>query len=124
MSLSKPATKLQTNLEGPGDDFQDEIRLVRKGIANELSQAPLPNISKASPDISMDMRSENSRRTSEERAVDAFQERELSRKFWAILDSMSYGDPSDYVGWLGAGGCIKLEAELIADCLGRPVVRR
>jgi hypothetical protein len=100
------------------DDFKDEIRMLRKGIAKELSQAPLPNISQACADSTKGTRSDDSQKTSEERAIAAFQERELSKKFWAILDNMSYGDPSDYVGWLRAAECITLKAELIADRLG------
>ena len=106
------------HLAGTGDGFHDEIRMVRKGIAKELSQAPLPNISQASADSTKGIRSEDSQKTSEERAIAAFQERELSKKFWAILDNMSYGDPSDYVGWLDAAECVALKAELIADRLG------
>lgn len=109
---------IHLNNERTDEDFKDEIRMVRKGIARELAQAPLPNISKAGADGTKGSKSEENQKTSEERALSAFQERELSKKFWAIIDDMSYDDPSNCHGWLRAAECLGLKADLIADRLG------
>lgn len=109
---------LQLCSEAPDEDFKDEVRMMRKGIAKEFSHAPLPNISHSGVDGTKGGKSDDFQKTSEERALASFQERELSKKFWAIVDNMSYGDPADYDGWLRAAECLTVKAELIADRLG------
>jgi hypothetical protein len=92
-------------------NLNDEIFIVRQGIARELSLAPLNNISQI---VSAD----ECHKTLDDRVSAIFNERELAKKFWAIVDNMAYCDPFDYVGWLRAAECANAKADLIADRLG------
>ena len=86
-----------------------ETLLVRKGVSAELAQGTLPNISCAVDD---------SKKTTEERTHSAQNERELSKKFLAVIDDLCYNDPFKCKGWVDAAECMRLKADLIADRLG------
>jgi hypothetical protein len=106
---------VQLDHESTTKDSKDEIFMVRRGITRELAQAPLPTVSH---DAMRGAKVDDTQKIAEERARASFQERELSKKFWAIVDDMSYGDPGNYEGWLRAAECVTMKAELIADRLG------
>lgn len=84
----------------------DEILRVRKGIFSLLAQGDLPTYS-----------AENGGKEDERLAAARF-EGELSKKFNAILNNLSYGDTDDIRGWFKAAQCLLLKAETVSDRLG------
>lgn len=87
------------------DELDDEAMIVRKGISNLVAQGPLPTSQEGMTDY-------------DERTSSSLVEAELSRKFYAIIDSLSLGDPSDFEGWYKAAQCLISKADLIADRIG------
>jgi hypothetical protein len=83
---------------------EDEAMTVRKGITHLRALGPVPSFPEG------DVR--------DERASSSQVEEELSRKFSAIIDDLSFGDASDCESWYKAGQCMFLKADLVADRLG------
>jgi len=88
-----------------GDDFRDEVLVVRRGLARLIAQGPLPTY--------QDNGEDNNARSSSAHA-----EEELSRKFWAVVDDLCFGKTNDCEGWFKASQCLITKADLIADRLG------
>jgi len=99
------------------DESKDEIRMVRRGVARQLALAPLPTMSHSDV-FTKSAKVENALKVAEERTQAAFQEKELTKKFWAILENFCYSEPSCFQDWLAFAECVTLKGELIADRLG------
>lgn len=110
-------TTLQLYNRNLNEDPKDEIYLIRRGIARQLALSPLPTMSQVDVDIKGN-KVENLHKVTEERSQAAFQEKELTKKFWAIIDHFCYSEPACFQDWLSIAECATLKAELIADRLG------
>lgn len=86
-------------------DLQDEIFVVRRGLARLIAQGPLPTY-QDSGDIN------------DSRSAAAHAEEELLRKFSAVVDDLCFGSTNNCEGWFKASQCLVTKADSIADRLG------
>jgi len=95
-------------IEGSADgeeDLQNDVLVVRRGLARLISQGPLPTYQDTGND-------------NETRSSSALTEEELSRKFLATIEDLCFGKTNDCDGWFKAFQCLMTKADLIADRLG------
>lgn len=83
----------------------DETSLVRRGLARLMAHGPLPRL--------QDIGDEK-----DWRSASVQSEEDLSTKFNAVVDDLSFGDATDWEGWFKASQCLNLKSDLIADRLG------
>lgn len=87
------------------DEDHDEVTAVRRGLSNLIAQGSLPRYQESGD--SKEIRSSCSKT-----------EKELSKKFFAIVENMCFGRLLDSEGWFKASQCLTMRADLIADRLG------
>lgn len=113
----------EPSLPGPVTaDAMEEVRLVRKGICEEMAQGALPRISGSGGLTSEVVGSKEKGQTkseSAERQSTAQFEREIFEKFTAILDYLCY-EPTDADSWYRLGLLLSFKADIICDRLATP----
>jgi hypothetical protein len=85
--------------------IDNEAMIVRRGVTHLLAQGSLPQY-------------QDSGDQNDSRSQSVHAEEELSRKFNAIIEDLSFGDITNIEGWYKASQCIVMKAEMIADRLG------
>lgn len=85
--------------------LKDKSLMVRRGISELIAHGPLPVHQDSSGD-------------QDKRAPTCQTEKELSKKFDALVDGLCYGDMTDCKSWYKAAQCLVTKADLIADRLG------
>ncbi|CAB9508383.1 Calcineurin binding protein 1 [Seminavis robusta] len=80
----------------------DEVDIVQKGLLTQLAQGDLPTFS-----------NEFGAKEEDQAIEDA-----LSRKFFAIFNTLCFGDSYSVRGWFRASQCLMLKYNFIADRLG------
>jgi len=113
----------EPSLPGPVTaDAMEEVRLVRKGICEEMAQGALPRMSGSGGLTSEVVGSKEKGQTkseSVERQSTAQFEREIFEKFTAILDYLCY-EPTDADSWYRLGLLLSFKADIICDRLATP----
>jgi len=103
-------------------DAIEEVRLVRKGICEEMAQGALPRMSGSGGLTFEVVGSRDKGQTkseSIERESTAQYEREIFEKFTAILDYLCY-EPTDADSWYRLGLLLSFKADIICDRLTTP----
>ena len=92
---------------------EEEAISVRRGISSQLAKGPLPAFTTDSGKNKSDTTPED------DRSATVRFEKELSKKFFAILEDICLGGIQQGAeGWYRAAQCLTMKAELIADRLG------
>ena len=103
-------------------DAMEVVRLVRKGICEEMAQGSLPRMSGSgglTSEVVGSREKGQTERESIERESTAQYEREICEKFTAILDYLCYV-PTDADSWYRLGLLLSFKADIICDRLSTP----
>ena len=117
LDLSSLSSPVQVSV-----DAMEEVRLVRKGICEEMAQGALPRMSGSgglTSEVVGNREKDQTKSESAERESTARYEREICEKFTAILDYLCY-EPTDADSWYRLGLLLSFKADIICDRLTMP----
>ena len=117
LDLSSLSSPVQVSV-----DANEEVRLVRKGICEEMAQGALPRLSGSgglTSEVAGSRGKDQTKSESVERESTARYEREICEKFTAILDYLCY-EPTDADIWYRLGLLLSFKADIICDRLTMP----
>ena len=105
-----------SQIDDTSQKSHSEVLLVRKGICRQLAEGPLPRHGATTSLPGQGEDSNKATNETAEREGSALHEKELNKKFQAILDHLCF-EPTNSDGWHRAGICLSFKAELIRDRL-------